>query len=412
MDKTWSVFRHEFLKTISRRSFILTLILVPLIPALLLWALGSLSESQSKSLQQVFTGPQSSAALPYGAVDHSGLLTEAPDWVTGGSIVLIPSTREARQQLEEGKLKGYYEVPPDYLESGKVSLVREDVNPVTGFEQTGAMEKLITYNLLGRDQDLYLRFTNPVSFIVEEVNPAIAETRNTEDPLSFFVPYGVTLFFYMIVFITSSMLLNAVGKDKDNRVMEVMLSSVRPTSLYIGKLSGLGLASLLQLAVWFGAALVLLRLTGSTFSLPEILNLPASLYLYGILFFIGGFIFYGSLMAGIGAMAPNLREGSQSTFIVALPLILVLFTINNLIQKPHGTLATIFSLLPPTAPVAMMTRLTVGGVSVWQVLLAYMLLFISDFLLILGVSNLFRSQNLLTGSKFSFKLFLRELVRR
>lgn len=412
MDKTWSVFRHEFLKTISRRSFILTLILIPLIPALLLWALGSLSESQSKSLQQVFTGPQSSSALPYGAVDHSGLLTEAPDWVTGGSIVLIPSTREARQQLEEGKLKGYYEVPPDYLESGKVTLVREDVNPVTGFEQTDAMEKLITYNLLGRDQDLYLRFTNPVSFIVEEVNPAIAETRNTEDPLSFFVPYGVTLFFYMIVFITSSMLLNAVGKDKDNRVMEVMLSSVRPTSLYIGKLSGLGLASLLQLAVWFGAALVLLRLTGSTFSLPEILNLPASLYLYGILFFIGGFIFYGSLMAGIGAMAPNLREGSQSTFIVALPLILVLFTINNLIQKPHGTLATIFSLLPPTAPVAMMTRLTVGGVPAWQIILAYVLLFVSDFLLILGVSNLFRSQNLLTGSKFSFKLFLRELVRR
>ena len=111
-------------------------------------------------------------------------------------------------------------------------------------------------------------------------------------------------------------------------------------------------------------------------------------------------------------MAPNLREGSQSTFIVALPLFLTLFTINNLIQKPHGTLATIFSLLPPTAPVAMMTRLTVGGVSVWQVLLAYVLLFISDFLLILGVSNLFRSQNLLTGSKFSFKLFLRELARR
>ncbi|HQK43185.1 MAG TPA: ABC transporter permease [Anaerolineaceae bacterium] len=412
MDKTWSVFKHEFLKTISRRSFILTLILVPLIPALLLWVLGSLSESQSKSLQQVFTGSQSSAALPYGAVDHSGLLTEAPDWVTGGSIVLIPSAREARQQLEEGKLKGYYEVPPDYLESGKVTLVREDVNPVTGFEQTDAMEKLITYNLLGRDQDLYLKFTNPVSFIVEEVNPAIAKTRNTEDPLSFFVPYGVTLFFYMIVFITSSMLLNTVGKDKDNRVMEVMLSSVRPTSLYIGKLTGLGLASLLQLAVWFGAALVLLRLTGRTFSLPEILNLPASLYLYGILFFIGGFIFYGSLMAGIGAMAPNLREGSQSTFIVALPLFLTLFTINNLIQKPHGPLATTFSLLPPTAPVAMMTRLTVGGVPAWQIILAYVLLFVSDFLLILGVSNLFRSQNLLTGSKFSFKLFLRELVRR
>ncbi|MGV7975414.1 MAG: ABC transporter permease [Anaerolineaceae bacterium] len=412
MNKTWSVFKHEFLKTISRRSFILTLILVPLIPALVLWILGNLSESQSQSLTQVFTGGQTASALPYGAVDHSGLLTEAPDWLTGGTIVLLPSAEEAHQLLQEGKLQGYYEIPQDYLQSGKVSLFREDVNPVTGFEQTSAMENLIAYNLLGRDQDLYLKYTNPVSFVLEEVNPAIAETRDTEDPLAFFVPYGVTLFFYMIVFITSSMLLNTVGKDKDNRVMEVLLSSVKSTNLFIGKLTGLGLAGLLQLVVWFGAALVLLRVTGQTFSLPIAINLPAALYVYGILFFIVGFIFYGSLMAGIGAMAPNLREGSQSTFFVALPLILTLVAVNSLIQMPHGGLATVLSLLPPTAPVAMMTRLTIGDVPGWQIALAFGLLALTDVFLIKGVSNLFRSQNLLTGSKFSFKLFLRELVRR
>jgi hypothetical protein len=92
------------------------------------------------------------------------------------------------------------------------------------------------------------------------------------------------------------------------------------------------------------------------------INLPAALYVYGILFFSVGFIFYGSLMAGIGAMAPNLREGSQSTFFVALPLILTLVAVNSLIQMPHGGLATVLSLLPPTAPVAMMTRLTIGDV--------------------------------------------------
>ncbi|MEL7645810.1 MAG: ABC transporter permease [Anaerolineaceae bacterium] len=412
MNKTWSVFKHEFLTTISRRSFILTLVLVPLIPALVLWILGNLSDSQSQSLTQVFTGDQSAMALPFGVVDHSGLLTEAPDWVTGGTLVLVPSAEEARQQVQSGKLKGYYEVPQDYLQSGTVSLFREDVNPVTGFEQTSAMESLIAYNLLGRDQDLYLNYINPVSFVLEEVNPALAETRDIEDPLAFFVPYGVTLFFYMIVFVSSSMLLNTIGKDKDNRVMELMLSSVKPIDLFTGKMAGLGLASLLQLALWFGAGLILLRATGSTFALPIEINLPVALYLYGILFFIGGFIFYGSLMAGIGAMAPNLREGNQSTFMVALPLILTLVAINSLIQMPHGGLASVLSLLPPTAPVAMMTRLTIGGVPGWQIALAYGLLALTDLFLVKGVANLFRSQNLLTGSKFSFKLFLRELVRR
>ncbi len=80
-------------------------------------------------------------------------------------------------------MQGYYEIPQDYLQSGKVSLFREDVNPVTGFEQTSAMENLIAYNLLGRDQDLYLKYTNPVSFVLEEVNPpsprrAIPRTRS------------------------------------------------------------------------------------------------------------------------------------------------------------------------------------------------------------------------------------------
>ena len=89
MNKTWSVFKHEFLKTVSRRSFILTLILVPLVPAVILWILGNLSDSQSQSLQQVFTGGQPQSALPYGAVDHSGLLTEAPESVRTAILAAV-----------------------------------------------------------------------------------------------------------------------------------------------------------------------------------------------------------------------------------------------------------------------------------------------------------------------------------
>ena len=78
MNKTWSIFKYEFYKTVSRRSFILTLILIPLVPALILWVLGSLSESQSQALGEVFTGGAQQAG-PYGVVDQSDLIKKIPD---------------------------------------------------------------------------------------------------------------------------------------------------------------------------------------------------------------------------------------------------------------------------------------------------------------------------------------------
>jgi ABC-2 type transport system permease protein len=410
MSKTWTVFKYELINTLTRRSFILTLILVPLIPAIIVGILGQMNQGQREAVQQVFS-PEAGSSLPDGYIDQSGLIQSLPEWLPQGS--LLPYTDEAKAQsdLEASLLNAYYVVPEDYIEKGEVILVRKDANPVTGFDQTDTFEQVLRFNLLGADPERFMTYTNPVSYQYINLRPQEAE-RDQQGPLAFYLPYGITMLFYMLIMMTASFLLNNISKEKENRVMELLMSSVKPIELFTGKLIALGLAGLLQLVVWLGSALLILRLGGTTLNIPANLQLPPSLLLWGIVFFVLGYGLYGSLMAGVGAMVPNLREASQATMIVIIPMIIPLMFINILIQEPNGALATVISLIPLTAPVAMMTRLAAGSIPLWQVLLSTLLLLGTVILIIRSVAKLFRAQTLLAGQKFSNKAFLKALVSR
>jgi len=107
---------------------------------------------------------------------------------------------------------------------------------------------------------------------------------------------------------------------------------------------------------------------------------------------------------------PNLREASQATFLVIMPLIIPMFFINTLIGQPNGTLSLILSFFPLTSPVAMITRLAATSVPFWQPLLAAMLQALTAYIIVRSVAGMFRAQHLLTGQAFNYKLFLKALA--
>jgi len=238
-------------------------------------------------------------------------------------------------------------------------MVTLDANPATGFEQNALFNEVLRFNLLGSNMELYQQYTMPANFEYVDLAPE-EETPDLNDPMAFYLPYGITMLFYILIMTSASLLLNNVNKEKENRVMEVLLTSLKPVQLFTGKIIALGLAGLLQLVVWLGSAAVILKLGGSTLRLPEGFQLPPSLILFGVVFFVLGYAIYGSLMAGVGALVPNLKEASQATTMMIIPLIIPLMFFNALLQDPNGTLAVFLSLFPLTAPVAMMTRLATG----------------------------------------------------
>ncbi len=406
MRNILNVFKFEFLTVLRRRSFILTLILVPLIPALLLGVLNLINQDKSESIQEVII-QEVANPLPIGVVDLGNVIKDYPDWLTQGRLIPLNSESVAREMTSAGQLQGFYVVEPDYLESGKMRFIKPQISMITELLQQDTLKDLVNYNLLGADKDRYMRFMNPANFTFEYLNPETADTRDQSNAGTYWVPYGVTMFFYMIILISSGIMLNAVTKDKENKTIEILLSSSKPLDLFIGKILAFGSLSLLQMVIWFGTLVLFMKLGKTSLPFLQSISIPSTVIVASVPFFIGGFLLYGSLMAGMGAVAPNLREGNQSTFVLSLPLIFSVMSINQLIETPFSSFTTFMTLFPFTSPVVMLTRLSVGPVPPWQLIASIALLISAVVIVILGVANLFSSQTLLSGQKMKIGTFFR-----
>lgn len=188
--------------------------------------------------------------------------------------------------------------------------------------------------------------------------------------------------------------------------------NVTSRQLLAGKFIGLGMIGLLVNLLWMGTGYALLTLSGSTFHVPEEYHLGTNILLWGVIYFLLGYAVYASLMGAVGAMLPNLRETSQATVLVILPMIIPLLFISVLIENPDGLLAVGLSIFPLTSPVTMMLRLTVGDVPSWQLLLSILTLLLSAMLITGIVARLFRAQTVLTGQPMNLRKIYRMILGR
>jgi ABC-2 type transport system permease protein len=164
--------------------------------------------------------------------------------------------------------------------------------------------------------------------------------------------------------------------------------------------------------LWVGSAYGLMVLGGTTIRLPDEFQLAPYVLIWGSVFFILGYAVYASLLGAVGAMLPNLRETSQATLVVIMPMIIPLMFISVMIAQPNGILAVVLSLFPLTSPVTMMLRLTVTIVPAWQLLLSVVFLLLAAFIILRAVASLFRAQTMLTGQTLSLKNIYRLILGR
>ncbi len=406
MNKLRAVFNYEFSHILRSRSFLLTLVLIPLAGFLVVLIIsGQRNEDQPFPLTNLVAPP--TQIMVTGVVDESGIIKTVPDDLAAYWKV-FPDQASARAAIETQQISGYYLIPPDYLAAGEVEYFSPDFNPVGSMEDSTLLERLLEVNLLAGDPLLLQRLQRPMN--VETHYQSVQPQRDPTSGLTFFLPYSITMLFYILIMGSSSTMLSSITNEKQNQVMELLLTSMTPTQLLGGKILALGSIGLLQAVVWSTSGYLLLRMSGRTFSLPTEFTIPVSVLLWGIVFFLLGYAMYASLMAGVGAMAPNLREGSQATFLVILPLIIPLFFINTLIGQPNGTLSVVLSLFPLTSPLAMMTRLGAVSLPFWQPLLAALLQAVTAIFIVKAVAGMFRAQNLLSGQSFNVRLFFKALL--
>ncbi len=230
--------------------------------------------------------------------------------------------------------------------------------------------------------------------------------------MGFALPFAVMFVLFFVITMTGGYMLQSVTKEKENRTAEVLLLSIRPRDLMLGKVLGLGAVALAQMAIWLGGGLAVMSGGLAIASIAVGQALQPSFILLAVVYFLLGYLLYASLLGAVGALAPTAREGAQFTFIIILPLLVPFYLNSAFTNDPNGALATVLSLIPFTAPTAMMARLSVVAVPAWQIALSLAGLAITTYLLVLLAARFFRADTLLSNASLNWGRFVSEMRGR
>ncbi len=418
MKNIWLVIKHEISSRLGKPSFWLTTFLFPMIIMGITFGsqllANNIAADEEQGLMEMLTGQLEDQPVS-GYVDRANLVTQYPETFPRALFQAYADETAADAALQAGEIDQYYVIPEDYVETGDLTLIQETFMPFEALTDQSLMEYLITYNLVG-DQ----RTTQLLSAPALQVETTALAPEETGDQApdagptggaGTAVSYGVLFIFFFLVTMSSGFMLNSVTKEKEDNVVEVLLLSLQPRDLMLGKILGLGVVGLLQMVIWGGAAFAL---TGSGLTITALaalsnVSLPPMFFVWGLLYFLLGYLTFASALGAIGALAPNTREGSQFTFVVLLPLMLPLWLNTAFTEAPNGPLATAFSLFPLSSPAAMMARLAATTVPLWQILVSLGLLAGTTYGFVLLAARLFRADNLLSGEALDAKRLLRNV---
>jgi ABC-2 type transport system permease protein len=405
MRNTWLVIKHEIRSTLGKPSFWIMTFLFPLVMV----GLQVVSQVLARDMvEEAANATSESEAIGY--VDEAGLIQTIPTEIPSELLVAYPDQKSARAALENGNIKSYYLIPADFVASGDLVLVERDFSPFKSLISSNPIRVVINANLVG-DEALAELIVNPTAE-VETIPLAPLGGTDMNNPLTFIVPSATLFIFFFVITMTSGFMLQSVAKEKENRVIEVLLSSLHPREMMLGKIIGLGAVALLQIGLWMGAGLFALDKSVVAVAGAAAFALPPGFMVWALLYFVLGYLLYASLMGALGALAPSAREGQQFTFVLLLPLMVPMFLLNAFIQTPNAPLPLFLSLFPLTAPVAMVTRLAATGVPVWQPLVSVALLVATTYFIVAMTARLFRAQTLLSGATLTAKRIWQALRER
>lgn len=446
MGKTTSIFKREFFSRIRSRSFIMMTIIGPLLIAGILIVPLIIEKYEQQREKKV------------AIIDESNLLGHTiQDFESYTFTVVVNATvDELSVDFANSGFDAVLFIPHNIYNSNSVILysnvwVDDALKAYVGYvlrrdlEYMALMHENVSAETIGK-------VSTPVYVGVQKWNSQ-GETIENESSLEKknLIAIGFAFVIYMFIFMYGVLVLRGVIEEKANRVIEIIISSVKPVQFMSGKILGIGCVGLLQFVLWvllsFGlvaAAQYLIfpdpyvpsqlpemaetlgvGVTDSKVMTPdsgtvdyainvfqalEGVNWPVMLVAF-LIYFVFGYLLYASIFAGVGAMSDQDTETQQFIVPITIPLLLAVVLFPVIVANPDGGLAFWLSHIPFTSPIAMMARLPFG-VAYWEVVLSIIILLLTCFLFVHLAAKLYRSGLLMYGQKFSFRVLLLALRQK
>jgi len=428
MNKLKLIIKREFLAKVKNKSFIVLTVLSPLLMVGLLMLIIFLNEKNSEDVKTV------------AFVDESNLLSVVfSDTESTKYIDLTPlGLEEARLKTEEFYYGMVY-IPKnnslDNLSKG-IQFYSMDAPSIN-------LLNIIENNLEDRIRELKMAELQIDVVKINETNTSVTiSSENFSGEKSSKIGsvlrmiagggFGYLIFMFIIIYGTSVM--RSVIEEKNSRIIEVIISSVKPFHLMLGKIFGNALAGILQFIIWMISAGFLLFVITLIFGVdatnssgiaqmnPEIIqevqqssvsdlqialqemkSLPIlTMFFSFIIYFLGGYLIYSSIYAAIGAAVDSETDTQQFMMPVLMPLIIAIYVGFSVIENPHGPIALGFSLFPLTSPIVMLMRIPFG-VPWWQIAISMFLLIVTFIGIVWFAAKIYRIGILMYGKKPSYK---------
>ncbi|PIF05718.1 MAG: ABC transporter permease [Draconibacterium sp.] len=442
MNKTLIILKQEYLKRVKKRSFLVLTLLVPLLFVGMMAFIVFLSIKNDSEKRTIAVYDESNLFL--GELGKEGNTTYR----------FIP--REEYEQLENS-LKGseYYAllyIPGNIYTSNIARLISEKQLPIelneqierklSNFIENDKRKKIIEETGISDLEQKLQGTTTRIKLDTLKISEK-GEAKKSSSLAAFIASYAMGLIIYFFVFMYGAMVMRSVMEEKKSRIIEVIISSVKPFQLMAGKIIGTALVGLTQVAIWIIIGMVALSLVQGFFS-PETaremsesimqsqgqmnqmvaqtaepnkigeimemiknLNIPLILFSF-VFYFLGGYLLYSSLLGAVGAAVDNDEDSQQMVFPVTFPLILSIMLLFPIARNPEGPVAFWASIIPFSSPVAMLARIPYG-VPIWELLLSMALLVLTTVGAIAAAAKIYRVGLLMYGKKVNLKEMIKWL---
>ncbi len=402
------IISREYLERVKRKSFIITTILMPLL---------MLAMMVAPALIMALSGPEEQTIA---VIDDSGVV--APRLQNEGDIKFVPVNTALADLKADDNYQAILVIGKDVISEpdGNISLYTHG-SPSMVTEQfiSGQLSDVI------EDQRIRAYEIDNLRQILDEVNVDVQlqtyrldkeEETATSSILSYLLGTFMMLILYMFIMLYGQMVMTSIIEEKNNRVLELVVSSVKPTDLMMGKILGIGAVAVTQILIWavllIGCSIWIMPLLSTSVAQsgtadPAMIQAVAQLadpsfmgqlLIFMVLFLIGGYLFYSSIYAAIGSAVDNIQDASQLTSIAIVPIILALIISMSVVQDPNSALALWTSYIPFTSPMVMMARVPFG-IPVWQSIVSLVILYVSFVGMIWLAAKIYRVGIFMYGKK-------------
>jgi len=399
MNKTLLILKHEFRKILRSKTFIILTLALPL---LLILGFGVY-----KGVQE-WHHPAAPEEVKIGYVDEIGMFDEYTNQ-SDVLFVLYQSEDAAKQALLVKESKEYFVIPPDYLSSGLITRYTMAREAAPSEKTRGQIADFLISNLLSDEvsPQIVERAKTPMLLASIRLDES-GEIASGQDVFSSYVlPMVFVVIFMISIFFSSGTLFQSVTEEKENRMIEILLSSVSTRQLLVGKVLGLGASGLIQVAVWFITLEIFAEVASGTIPALSDLSIPVSVLAWAVVYFILGYLLFAAIFSGIGSIVPTAKEGQGLSVIFTLPAVLPYYFSYFILTNPTGALSRALTFFPLTSPITAMIRISTKAIAPWEIALSIVIIVTSVVVTMWVAAKLFRVFLLMYGKRPA----LREIVR-